>query len=155
MSNRSEWMEKLEAHPREFAGAIRGLSEAQLSKRPDEKNWAAKEVICHLRDTEELFFSRFQNILAMNEPKLFPADAERWAAERQYLRNDIHEALGAFRKRREETLQFLRGLQPDQWNRVGIHSKYGPLSIEKFVELMVNHGDDHLAQLKRALPGKP
>lgn len=155
MNNRNEWMEKLEAHPREFAGVIRGLTEAQLSKRPDDKNWAVTEVICHLRDTEELFFTRFQNILAMSEPKFSATDADRWAVDRQYLRNDIHEALGAFQKRREETLQFLRGLQPDQWNRVGIHSKYGPLSIDKYVELMVNHGNDHLAQLKRALAGKP
>jgi hypothetical protein len=39
----------------DLAAAIRGQSEAALVRQPDAKNWAAKEVICHLRDTEELF----------------------------------------------------------------------------------------------------
>jgi len=71
-------------------------------------------MVCHLRDTEELFFNRFQIILTMNEPKFPPADAARWAAERQYFRNDAGEAISAFRARREDTLQFLRGLKPEQ-----------------------------------------
>jgi hypothetical protein len=32
---------------------IRGQSEAALGRRPDARNWAAKEVICRLRDIEE------------------------------------------------------------------------------------------------------
>ncbi len=155
MNPLKEWMAKLSHHPEDFAAAIRGIPEAQLSKRPDENNWSAKEVICHMRDTEELFYSRFQTILSMNEPKLPAADADRWAKDRQYLRNDIHEALASFRKRREETFQFLQGLTPEQWDRVGIHLKYGPMTIQKFVELMVNHGNDHIAQIQRALAGKP
>ncbi len=38
----------------DLAEAIRGQTEAVLVRRPDAKNWAAKEVICHLRDTEAL-----------------------------------------------------------------------------------------------------
>lgn len=155
MNQQKEWMEMLDKHPEEFAAAIRGIPESQLSKRPDEKNWSAKEVICHMRDTEELFASRFQTILSMNEPKFPAVDADRWAVDRQYLRNDIQEALASFRRRREETLQFLRELKPEQWDRVGIHLKYGPMTILKFVELMVNHGNDHIAQLQRALTAKP
>ena len=104
----------------DFAAAIHGQSEAALVRRPDAKNWAAKEVICHLRDTEELFMLRLEMIAAMDEPVLAaagmgaramnltpdgqPAAPDRWAEDRQYLRNDAAEALGAFRRRREETL---------------------------------------------------
>ena len=42
----------------ELAAVIRGQSDAALSRRPDAKNWAAKEVVCHLRDTEEGFAGR-------------------------------------------------------------------------------------------------
>ncbi|MCX5907473.1 MAG: DinB family protein [Deltaproteobacteria bacterium] len=155
MGNIQEWMNRLAKHPDDFAAAIQGMEDTRLAKRPDEKNWAPKEIICHMRDTEELFFSRFQNILSIEEPRLPAADAERWAGERQYIRNDAQEALAAFRKRREETLQFLRGLTPAQLSRVGIHSKYGGTTLEAFVELMVKHGNDHLAQLARALSGQP
>ncbi len=77
-----------------------------MSKRPDGKNWAAKEVIGHLRDTAESFMARFDVIMAMDDPKLVGVNPDRWAEKRQYLRNDVTEALAAFRRRREETLGF-------------------------------------------------
>ena len=48
----------------DVADAIKGQSEAVLVRRPDFKNWAAKEIICHLRDTEELFTARLEMIAA-------------------------------------------------------------------------------------------
>ena len=97
----------------DFTAAVQGVSEAVLSRRPDEQNWSAKEIICHVRDTEEYFLSRFQMILSFDEPKFSPADAGRWATERQYLRNDVGEALTAFRQRRRETLSFVKEIKPD------------------------------------------
>ena len=95
MDNLEDLMSKMEKGPDYFASAIRGVSDAVLSRRPDEKNWAAKEIICHLRDTEELFIIRLQSMIIMDEPKFIGADVDRWAEERQYLRNDIQEALSA------------------------------------------------------------
>jgi hypothetical protein len=138
----------------DLAAAIRGQSETTLCRRPDPKNWAAKEVICHLRDTEELFMVRFETILAMDDPKFLGVSPDRWAEERQYLRNDAAEALAAFRKRREESLAFLRTLTPDQWMRGGIHATRGRMTFDDFVALMAWHDDNHLDQLKRALDGR-
>jgi len=139
----------------ELAAAIKGQSDAALSRRPDAKNWAAKEVVCHLRDTEEAFGVRFEQILAMDtDPKLGAASADRWAEERQYLRNDAAEAVGAFRKRREETLATLRTLTPEQWNKGGIHPVRGRMTLDTFLALMAWHDDNHLDQLARALEGR-
>jgi len=65
----------------ELAAAIKGQTDAVLSRRPDAKNWAAKEVICHLRDTEEVFGARLEQIVAMDvEPKLVATNPDRWAS---------------------------------------------------------------------------
>jgi uncharacterized damage-inducible protein DinB len=138
----------------DLAAATRGRSEAQLGRRPDEKNWAATEVICHLRDAEESFMGRFQTVLAMAEPTFFPIDPDRWAEERQYLRADPAGALGAFRRRREESLAFLRGLTPEEWTRAGVHPARGRMTVRDFVTLMTWHDDNHLDQLRRALDGR-
>ena len=138
----------------DLAAAIRGQSEEALSRRPDAKNWAAKEVVCHLRDTEELFMERFQMILAMDEPKLSGLNPDRWADERQYLRNDVNGALAAFRTRRDESLEFLKKLAPEAWQRAGVHATRGKFTLEDFVTLMTWHDDNHLDQLKRALEGQ-
>jgi uncharacterized damage-inducible protein DinB len=138
-----------------FAAAIQGASEAALSKRPDAKNWSAKEIICHVRDTEEFFLNRFQMILSFDEPKFSLADAERWVVERQYLRNDVGEAISAFRQRRQETLQFMKEISPGQWGRACIHKVRGRMTLRDYCELLAGHDKVHLDQVKRALAGQP
>ncbi len=146
---------RLERTADELAAAIRGRSEAVLARRPDLKNWAPKEIICHLRDTEEVFQIRVAQMLGMDEPQLQAVDPDRWAEERQYLRNDAAEALAAFRRRREESLAALRTLTPDQWRRAGRHATRGRMTVEDTVTLMAWHDDNHRDQLLRALDGKP
>ena len=155
MTSIEEQMARMARTASDFAAAIAGVSDAALSRRPDDKNWSAREVVCHVRDIEESFMARFQAIMLMDEPTFLPVEPDRWAEERQYQRNDVMEALQAFRTRREESLRFLRGLKPGQWERGGIHATRGHMSIKDFVGLMVWHDDNHLDQLTRALRGEP
>jgi hypothetical protein len=151
---REQRLRRLERTADELTAALRGQSDASLSRRPDGRNWAAKEVVCHLRDTEELFMIRFETIMAADEPKVAIIDPDRWAQDRQYLRNDAAEAAAAFRKRREESLAFLRKLDADQWTRGAIHPARGRFTIDDLASLMAAHDDNHLDQLKRALEGR-
>jgi DinB superfamily len=152
---REQRMQRLTRTADELAAAIKNQSDAVLSRRPDAKNWAAKEVVCHLRDTEEGFGLRFEQILAMDtDPKLGGPTPDRWAEERQYLRNDTDAALAAFRTRRGETLATLGKLTPAQWDKGGIHPVRGRMTIDTFLTLMAWHDDNHLDQLRRALEGK-
>ena len=113
MSSLEEQLSRMGRMADDLAAALRGQPEAVVSKRPAEDAWAAKEVACHLRDTEDLFMSRFRAILAEDEPKLSgPPDNERMAAERQYLKDDAQKALETFRAKRQENLKFLQGLTP-------------------------------------------
>ena len=60
---------------------VKGRPAAALGTRPDAKNWSATEVLCHLRDTEELFMMRFETIMAADEPKVAAIDPDRWAQD--------------------------------------------------------------------------
>ncbi len=153
---REKRMKRLARTADELAAAVKGRDDAALSRRPDARNWAPKEVVCHLRDTEEAFGTRFEQILAMDvDPKFGGANPDRWAEERQYLRNDVSGALEAFRKRRAETLQTLGALTAAQWDKGGLHPVRGRITIDGFLTLMAWHDDNHLDQLRRALDGKP
>lgn len=148
----------------DLAAAIDGHNEAALVRRPELKSWAAKEVICHLRDTEELFTARLEMIAAMDEPvfavagqgaRVLTLDTpDRWAEDRQYLRNDAAHALATFRARREGLLAHLQALTPAQWQRGGIHPVRGRMTVEDFATMIAWHDDNHLDQLRRALVGK-
>jgi len=152
---RAERLERLGRTGHELHAAVADCSESALCRRPDEKNWAPKEVVCHLRDTEEFFMLRFQTLAAAaHEPPLVPADPARWAEDRQYIRNNAAEASRAFGQRREESLAHLRGLSDAQWGRAGLHPTLGRMSVEDIVNLMVWHDANHLDQLHRALRGE-
>jgi uncharacterized damage-inducible protein DinB len=152
---REQRLQRLTRTAEQLSAAIKGQAESVLARRPDGKNWAAKEVVCHLRDAEEAFTTRFDLILAMDaDPKLVGPSADRMAEERQYLRNDAVEAISAFRRRREENVEFLKKLTPPQWDKGGIHPVRGRMSIDTFLTLMAWHDDNHLDQLQRALEGK-
>jgi len=153
--SREERVQRLGRTGGELAAAIRGQSEDVLSRRPDGKNWAAKEVVCHLRDTEEVFGSRVAQILAMEaDPALLVIDADRLAEERQYLRNDAGKALAAFRRRRAEALEMFGRLTPGQWEKGGMHPTLGRITIDGVLSVMAWHDDNHLDQLTRALEGR-
>jgi hypothetical protein len=151
---REQRLKRLERTADELAAAVRGQGAAALARRPDAKNWSPTEVVCHLRDIEEAFMLRFELILATDQPRLFGVNPDRWAEERQYARNDVGDAVAAFRKRREETLAFLRGLAPGQFERAGVHATRGPMKIDDLLTLLAWHDDNHLDQLRRALEGK-
>jgi DinB superfamily len=148
-------LDRLKRTADQLETAIRGQVAEVLARRPDGKNWAGVEVLCHLRDTEEAFLGRFEMILAVNDPPVAVSNLDRWAQERQYLKNDAGEAVAAFRARRTDSLEFLRVLTPAQWQRAGIHPVRGPMSIDTFLTVMAWHDDNHLDQLQRALAGKP
>jgi hypothetical protein len=75
----------------DLAAAIRSRTDAVLTRRPDGKNWAANEIICHVRDIEEVYVIRCHTILLNDEPKIYAdpsSAADRFAEDRQYQRAD-------------------------------------------------------------------
>jgi len=47
--SRDDRLKRLEHGPDNVAAVVRGHDDDVLASRPDGKNWAPKEVVCHLR----------------------------------------------------------------------------------------------------------
>ena len=164
-------LERLRSTPGEVARLLADRDEAALSRRPDGRSWSPTEIVCHLRDVEELFLVRFQTILAVDDPQILtlgatpealaawgiggevghPLDPDRWAEDRQYARQDAAGALRAFSRRRHEVVTLLDGLSPRQWQRGGIHQARGRMDVGEWVASLAGHDDNHLGQLRRTL----
>jgi hypothetical protein len=152
---RAERLARLERTDAELAAVIGDAAPDRLARRPAPASWAGVEVVCHLRDVEESFLARFQQILAMVDPVFPRSHPDRWAEERQYLRHDAPAAARAFGRRRAESLALLRGLAPDGWVRAGVHSdSRGRRTLDEFLTIMAWHDENHLDQLRRALRGR-
>ncbi len=149
-----ELIAQLEKAADNYAAALEGSPPDALTRRPDEKNWAPVEIICHIRDVEESYLGRFKAILEVEGFKFQTAEADRWAEERQYLRNDALQALSAFRARRKDTIEFLKTLESEQLERTGIHPRLGRKNLAELAEGLSGHDANHLDQLKRSLAGQ-
>ena len=168
-------LERLRSTPGEVARRLKGRDAAALSRRPDAGGWSAGEIVCHLRDVEELFLVRFQTILAADDPQILtlgaspealaawgiggeighPLDPDRWADDRQYERQDAIRALRAFGRLRGEVVALLDALSPTQWQRGGIHQARGRMSLGEWVASLAGHDDNHLDQLGQVLGHVP
>ena len=147
---------RLDRTVEELTAALSGQSPARLGQRPAPSAWAPIEIVCHLRDVEESFLDRFQQILAMDEPRFPRTSPDRWAEERQYRRQDAAAALAAFARRRGESLALLRRLTPPEWERAGVQlDSRGRRTLDDFLAVMAWHDDNHRDQLHRALAGRP
>lgn len=164
-------LQRLRSTPDELARLLRDRDEATVSRRPEGGGWSAGEIVCHLRDVEELFLGRFQTILAVDEPQILtlnatpealaawgiggevghPLDPDRWAEDRQYERQDATRARRAFERRRGEVVALLDALSPRQWQRGGVHQARGRMSVGEWVASLAGHDDNHLDQLRRTL----
>lgn len=156
-SPREERLARLARTADELDAAARGHDAAALARRPDAQSWAAVEVLGHLRDTEESFLDRCVQIMAMDtEPRFPTTNPNQWAEERQYLRDEAAGVLAAFRRRRQETLDFFGERATEDWGRAGHQmDSRGRRTLEDFLTVMAWHDDNHLAQLRRALRGEP
>lgn len=153
MRSTKERLDRMRQTPGDIAALIAAQPADVLGRRPAEGAWSATEIVCHLRDVEEVYLERVQLILIHDEPALLVLDPDRWADERQYRRHDMARAHAAFTARRGETLAVLDALDVEQWERAGLHALRGRLTVRHIVHSWAKHDDGHLDQLRRALAG--
>ena len=112
-------------------------------------DFSALENICHLRDIEiEGYGQRLQRILQEDKPDLADIDGGRLAIERDYNNQSVDEALEAFRAARRRNLELLEGLRPEQLEREGTLENVGVISLQKLIEMIIEHDQGHLAELQ-------
>jgi len=131
-----------------LASVFQQLSQADL-KLKDSDEFSALENICHLRDLEiEGYGERIVRILEEDNPSLADLDGTRLAIERDYNNQDAKAALAAFSDARSRNLNLLKNLTPEQMAREGVFEGVGVINLEQLVEMMVEHDEGHVAELK-------
>jgi hypothetical protein len=132
------------AGPQLLRRAVAGMSQEQLLARPIPGKWSTLEVICHLADFEIVGADRIKRVIAENEPTLFGGDQNLFAARLAYHQRDAEEELLLVETIRKQVARILRILKPEDFERRGIHSEVGPLTLEEFVQRSTRHIPHHV-----------
>lgn len=128
-----------------------GLDAQGARTRPTLAEWSPVEIVCHLRDEETEDFGARLRVILSGADNFVRIDPERWPEERRYREASLQEALGAFRARREESLDLLRSIAPEALDGSRSHGRLGRLSGLDLVAAWVAHDRIHLAQLTATL----
>ena len=124
--------------------ALAGMTQEQLTARPIPGKWSTLEVVCHLADFEIVYADRIKRVIAENEPTLFGGDPDTFAARLAYHDRQVEEELQLIELVRRQVARILRTLKPKDFQRRGIHSESGPLTLDTLLQRITGHIPHHV-----------
>ncbi len=140
---------------RQLRVAIAGMPASAFHERPVAGKWSTHEVICHLVDFEIINADRIKRVIAEESPLLNNAEPDPFAASLAYDCRDTEKELNLIEAIRGHLVVILKSLSLDQWDRIGVHSTAGQLTLAQLVKRTSNHIPHHLPFIaeKRKLLG--
>jgi uncharacterized damage-inducible protein DinB len=134
------------ATAQELAGRTGGWSAEAADRQPAPGKWSAREIVCHLADTEIAFAFRLRQALAEPNHVIQPFDQDAWAA--RYDAYDLPSALQLFATLRGWNIQLVKSLTPEDFKHPLSHPERGAMTFRTLVETMAGHDLNHLGQIQ-------
>jgi hypothetical protein len=152
ISERAEILKALRAGPVILGRLVRDLDDEAVRTRPAPGEWAIVEVVAHLADTEERALGRTRAMLAEHRPELPAYDQDALARERDYIGMELGAQLARFAQVRVEQADLLASLDDEGWQRDGLHSEHGLITVQQLAAHTAGEDADHFAQIARMIP---
>lgn len=157
MNADQELVEAYAAQSGVLAKALEGLTSTELDAHPVPGTWSVREIVLHTMDSDLIASHRMKRIIAEETPLLISYDENAFVTAGLYVGADAGLAGELFDLNRRQTAEILRRLPPAAFDRFGIHSQSGRVTLRDNVQKYVQHVRHHLKFLieKRAMLGKP
>ena len=137
----------LESAPEVLARLLRDVTDpAAWDRKPDAARFSLREMLAHLADWEAVFLKRLTQTRDDENPTLQGLDEGQVALDHDYAHADPPECLARYLTGRGKIVAFLRALSPEQWERVGLHTEVGPITIAEQAVLIASHDGYHRQQ---------
>jgi hypothetical protein len=146
---RTELIAEYAAGYDEVLRSLENFPADSLTAHPLPEKWSACEIIHHLADSEMTSALRLRKLLTEENPIIYGYDEAFYAKRLNYNERDIAPALEAFRASRSTTVQILKTMSEEDWQRQGWHTESGLYSVEKWLRLYAAHAHNHASQIRR------
>jgi hypothetical protein len=148
MSNLAETVERFRRGPEVLAMVLTGVygDETDFVSAPGK--WSIRLLIAHLADSEMVGAQRFRQVIAEENPPLGAFDQDAWARNLDYARKQPKQSLESFRRVRAENYELLKSLPESSFERTGVHSERGPLTLRQLLEIYADHAESHAQQMQ-------
>lgn len=115
--------------------------------------WTVLDIMCHLRDYEDIFRERGELMMADIIPTYPVYDHIAMVVEREYHAQILLEVLADFAASREKTAVFFTNLTESDWQRIGNHVEHGTYTMVSLAAHIVWHDSNHIEQITRVIAG--
>ena len=110
--------------------------------------WSIRQIVAHLADAELVGAHRFRQVIAEDNPTLIAYDQDAWVRGLDYSHRKPKQSLETFRRLRAENHELLKQLPPEAFERAGIHSQNGRMTLGQMLEGYAQHAESHARQLQ-------
>lgn len=135
-----------------------GVSQEQAQMvRDGADGWTVLEIMCHVRDFQEIFMGRAQQMLNEDNPTLEPVDAqarEAMVIDRDYASQNLREVWQDYVTTRQQLIALLESLTDADLDRIGEHPMTGTIAVATSIFHTILHDADHTEQIARILGRK-
>lgn len=146
--DRREALEKLSRMPDRLERLVEEHPNDLLCQPGAGGGWGAVEILAFLRDWDEVFSDRLNQILAEPEPEFDEEDPDLWSIERDYHAEDPNTVVIQFRQGREQLVARLSGLSEPEWERTARIPGGDVVTLEALVKDLVASDNQQMARLR-------
>ena len=145
------YIQKIRELPANLTEVIKNLSEEQLTTVYIEREWTVAQNIHHIADANFNKYNLIRQILTEEEPELGGFKEEMFANFTDARHKSVDLSLGIIEGLHGRAVLLLESLSGSDWQKAGVSSYHGRLTVEAIVETFSTHGQRHIDQIKKTL----
>lgn len=124
--------------------AVEKADSSQFDLQPISGKWSIRQVVCHIADFEPVYTDRMKRVLVEDNPTMFGGNPDNFAARLHYDQRSVAEELDLIKVVRSQMARILRNIDIEDFQRTGVHSEDGPLTLETLLERITCHIPHHI-----------
>ncbi len=128
----------------ELVKAYGGLSNTHLHAKQPDGSWTLHQIAIHMLDSDLIGSDRMKRIACMELPLLCGYDETAFSNLPGSNQLNPFLACDLFQKNRDMTATILHALPDVAFQRVGIHTESGKVSLAEMIDKYIDHLRHHL-----------
>lgn len=133
-----------------LSGLLRDLDEGAWDRRPSNGKWSAQQHLAHLARYHRIFLDRVNRILRESDPVLDRYSAEADSEWQEWQSLEHVEIVRRLDSLRAEVSRQLAEAPAEAFGRIGIHPRFGQLTLADWLEFFLIHEGHHMYCMYRA-----
>jgi len=144
-SSNTSRLQRCETQLQDFlAVALSGVSVDALNTKIAPGKWSAHEQLAHLARYHQIFLQRIDRILSEQAPAFPRYRAEEDPEWPTWSGLPTQQVLARLSSMRIKLMARLRSLTEEDFQRTGVHPKFGAMSLALWLEFFLVHEAHHL-----------